>query len=89
MAWAPLLRGNFENPIFIELAQKYQRSIAQLLLRWNVQQGIIVIPKSKNKERLIENIDIFGFEISDEDIKRLNSLNKNQRTSHDPNVFDF
>ena len=48
-----------------------------------------MIPKSKNKERLIENIDIFGFEISDEDIKRLNSLNKNQRTSHDPNVFDF
>ena len=89
MAWAPLLRGNFENPIFIELAKKYQCSIAQLLLRWNVQQGIIVIPKSKNKERLIENIDIFGFEISDEDIKRLNSLNKNQRTSHDPNVFDF
>lgn len=89
MAWAPLLRGNFENPMFIELAQKYQCSIAQLLLRWNVQQGIIVIPKSKNKERLIENIDIFGFEISDEDIKRLNSLNKNQRTSHDPNVFDF
>lgn len=89
MAWAPLLRGNFENPIFIELAEKYQCSIAQLLLRWNVQQGIIVIPKSKNKERLMENIDIFGFEISDEDIKRLNSLNKNQRTSHDPNIFDF
>uniref|UniRef100_UPI004055EDF0 aldo/keto reductase n=1 Tax=Agathobacter sp. TaxID=2021311 RepID=UPI004055EDF0 len=89
MAWAPLLRGNMGNPIFLELAEKYQCTTAQLILRWNIQQGITVIPKSKNPSRIAENIDIFKFEILEEDMKTLSSLNRNHRTSHDPNVFDF
>lgn len=89
MAWAPLLRGNMGNPIFVELAEKYHCTTAQLILRWNMQQGITVIPKSKNPSRIAENIDIFQFEISQEDMKILSSLNCNHRTSHDPNVFDF
>ena len=89
MAWAPLLRGNMGNPIFVKLAEKYHCTTAQLILRWNMQQGITVIPKSKNPNRIAENIDVFKFEISEEDMKMLSSLNRNHRTSHDPNVFDF
>ncbi|MBR4026098.1 MAG: aldo/keto reductase [Lachnospiraceae bacterium] len=89
MSWAPLLRGNMGNPIFIKLAEKYNCTTAQLILRWNTQQGITVIPKSKNPTRISENIDIFDITISEEDITLLNSLNCNHRTAHDPNVFDF
>ena len=89
MAWGPLLRGNLEDPKLQEIADKYNCSVAKLLLRWNVQQNIIPIPKSKNKERMQSNIDIFSFSIDEEDMKFLNHLNKNQRTSYDPNTFDF
>ena len=53
-----------------EIAEKYNKITAQLLLRWNIQQGIIPIPKSKNEQRLQHNIDVFDFEITKEDIKR-------------------
>ena len=89
MAWGPLLRGNLEDPKLQKIADKYDWSVAKLLLRWNVQQNIIPIPKSKNKGRMQSNIDIFSFSIDEEDMKILNHLNKNQRTSHDPNTFDF
>lgn len=89
MAWGPLLCGNLEDPKLQKIADKYDCSVAKLLLRWNVQQNIIPIPKSKNKGRMQSNIDIFSFSIDEEDMKILNHLNKNQRTSHDPNTFDF
>lgn len=89
MAWGPLLRGNLEDPELQKIADKYECSIAQLLLRWNVQQNIIPIPKSKNKERMKSNINVFSFSICEEDMDILNHMNKNLRTSHDPSVFDF
>lgn len=61
----------------------------QVLLRWNIQQGIIPIPKSKNPTCLAENISVFDFELDDNDMQALNSMNQNRRTSHDPLVFDF
>ena len=74
---------------FCRMAAGYNKTSAQLLLRWNVQQGIIPIPKSKNKERLLQNISISDFEITEEDMKRMNAMNQNKRTSYDPMVFDF
>ena len=62
---------------------------AQILLRWNIQQGIIPIPKSKNPVRLAENIDVFDFELAEEDMTALNVMNCGKRTSHDPLTFDF
>ncbi len=84
-----LLRGNLDEDEIGRMAAGYNKTSAQLLLRWNVQQGIIPIPKSKNKERLLQNISISDFEITEEDMKRMNAMNQNKRTSYDPMVFDF
>ena len=88
MAWAPLQRGNFGETI-LSIAEKYQKTPAQVLLRWNIQQGIIPIPKSKNPDRLRENIDIFDFSLKAEDINALDQLRQEKRTSFDPLTFDF
>lgn len=70
------------------LARKYGKNPAQILLRWNVQQGIIPISKSKNPARLAENIAVFDF-APEEDMAALGGMNQNRRTSHDPLTFDF
>ena len=88
MAWAPLLRGKFGEEID-RIAEKYQKTPAQILLRWNVQQGIIPIPKSKNPDRLAENIAVFDFALQPEDMDALNHMHTGHRTSHDPLTFDF
>ena len=69
--------------------KKYQKTPAQVLLRWNIQQGIIPIPKSKNPDRLRENIDIFDFSLKAEDMNALDKLRQEKRTSFDPLTFDF
>lgn len=88
MAWAPLQRGNFDETVQT-IAEKYQKTPAQILLHWNIQQGIIPIPKSKNPKRLRENIDIFDFSLKAEDINTLDQLRQEKRTSFDPLTFDF
>lgn len=88
MAWAPLQRGSFGETI-LSIAEKYQKTPAQVLLRWNIQQGIIPIPKSKNPDRLRENIDIFDFSLKAEDMNALDQLRQEKRTSFDPLTFDF
>lgn len=89
IAWAPLLRGHFDGTGIPEIAARYGRTPAQLLLRWNIQQGIIPIPKSKNPRRLAENLDVFGFELTQADMERLNAMHCGKRTSHNPLTFDF
>lgn len=71
------------------LARKYGKTPAQILLRWNVQQEIIPIPKSKNPARLAENIAVFDFAPEGEDVAALSGMNQNRRTSRDPLTFDF
>ena len=72
-----------------EIASRYAKSPAQLLLRWNIQQGIIPIPKTKSSSRLIENISVFDFQIEPEDMAKLNAMNENIRTSYNPLEYDF
>ncbi|SCH77031.1 Glyoxal reductase [uncultured Clostridium sp.] len=82
VAWSPIARGRvFTNDLMIELSNKYKKSIPQIVLRWHIQRNIIPIPKSSNKDRIKENIDIFDFEISSEDMKRINSLNEGDNIS--------
>ena len=79
-AWAPFaegLKGMFEEPVLMEIAAKHQKTPAQILLRWNVQQGVIVIPKSVHKERMEENRKIWDFELDAEDMQRIAELDKN------------
>lgn len=77
VAWSPISRGKvFSNELMIKLSKKYKKTIAQIVLRWHMQKGIIPIPKSSNKNRIKENIDIFDFEISNEDMNLINSLDE-------------
>ena len=71
------------------MARKYGKTPARILLRWNVQQGIIPIPKSKNPARLAENIAVFDFAPEGENMAALSGMDQNCRTSRDPLTFDF
>ena len=79
-AWAPFaegLKGMFNEPVLADIAAKYGKTPAQVILRWNVQQGVIVIPKSVHRERMEENLDIWDFELDAEDMGQIEKLDKN------------
>jgi len=87
-AWSPLAQGVvLDDPAITGIAGKYGKSPAQVVLRWHVQLGNIVIPKSVNPERMKENIDIFDFELGDEDLRALGKLDVGRRTGPDPTSF--
>jgi len=89
-AWSPLMQGQiFDIKELQKLTNKYDKNVAQIVLRWNLQKGIITIPKSVNKQRIQSNANIFDFEISDEDIKTIDHLNQDQRIGPDPDNFNF
>ena len=76
-AWAPLGGGRynpFEDEMLKRIATKYNKSVGQVILRWNIQRGVVVIPKSTHVERIKENIDIFDFELNEEEMKQISSL---------------
>lgn len=88
-AWSPLKRGILlDEPVLIEIGQKYSKTPAQIILRWDLQTEVITIPKSSNVERLKENADIFDFELTSEEMKQISSLNKNDRVGKNPNDLD-
>ncbi|MDM5197887.1 aldo/keto reductase [Fictibacillus enclensis] len=87
-AWRPLLKGEiFDEPVLVELAKKYEKTVAQVILRWDLQNGVVTIPKSVNKERIYQNSDIFDFELSREDMEQIDTLNTNHRNGPNPNDF--
>ncbi len=89
-SWSPFMQGKvFGLDICQDLSQKYNKSIAQIILRYNLQKGIVAIPKSAKKERIISNMDIFDFELSTEDIAFLDQLDRGERIGPDPDNFDF
>lgn len=90
-AWAPLGRGRiFEEPIIKSLAQKYGKSPAQIILRWHLQNGLSFIPKSAHASRIKENADIYDFELTHDDMLKMDSINKNVRISQEPElVYEF
>lgn len=88
-AWGPLFHGHLaEEPLMFELAEKYGRSAAQVTLRWHIQHGNIIIPKSARKERIRENTEIFDFAISHEDMARIDALDGKGTFCWDPEKFD-
>lgn len=89
-AWSPLMQGQLlTEPTLLDIAAKYGKSVAQVILRWDVQHGVITIPKSTKEHRIIENAALFDFELSEEDMDRIDSLNQNQRVGPDPDNFHF
>ncbi|MFD0620065.1 aldo/keto reductase [Paenibacillus sp. GCM10027629] len=89
-AWSPLMQGKLlDDPMLTEIAAKYGKSVSQVILRWDLQNGVITIPKSVNPERIAQNGDIFDFELSAEDMERIQAMNKEQRVGPDPDHIDF
>lgn len=81
-AWYPLGHGDaalLQEPLFEKLAEKYKKTTAQIILRWHIQEGNIVIPGSKNPEHIKENFDIFDFSLTDEEVKEIADLNEDKR----------
>lgn len=89
-AWSPIAQGAvLDDPAVVEIAGAHGRTAAQVVLRWHIQLGNVVIPKSVTPARVAENFDLFGFELSTEEMARISGLNKNHRTGPDPDVFDW
>lgn len=94
-AWAPLGEGRnnmFSNPVLKEIGNKYNKSVAQVILRWLMQRNVVALAKSVHKERMEENLNIFDFTLSDEDMDKINSLDNSNSLffSHaDPGIVEW
>jgi 2,5-diketo-D-gluconate reductase A len=88
-AWSPLARGGelLEDPAVTQISRRTGKTPAQVVLRWHIERGDIVFPKSVTPARITENFDIFDFELSGEDVEMISALNKDQRTGPDPDTF--
>ena len=94
-AWAPFGEGRgglFEDKVLKSIGEKYHKSTAQIMLRWNIQRGVVVIPKSTHYERMVENFNVFDFKLSDEDMQAIKALDKAESSffSHyDPKIVEW
>ena len=94
-AWAPFGEGRggtFDNPVIAEIAKKYGKTPAQVMLRWHIQRGVVVIPKSTHIERMEENFNVFDFTLSEDDMQKIAELDKAESAffSHqDPNMVEW
>ena len=98
-AWAPFaegLKGMFTEPVLLEIARKHGKTPAQVILRWNVQQGVVVIPKSVHRERMEENLAIWDFALDQDDLARIATLDKGcpsmldtRKVSEVKRVYDY
>ncbi|WP_342563534.1 aldo/keto reductase [Paenibacillus sp. FSL R7-0345] len=89
-AWSPLMQGGLlDQPDLQSIAARAGKSVAQVILRWDLQHGIVTIPKSTKEQRITENAALFDFELSAEDMAVIDGLNRDQRVGPDPDNFDF
>lgn len=89
-SWSPLMQGGgelLEHPTIVEIAENNNKTTGQIVLRWHVQSGLIAIPKSSTPERIFQNIDIFDFELSSEEMARIDGLGTDNRVGPDPETF--
>ncbi|WP_416042844.1 glyoxal/methylglyoxal reductase [Bacillus halotolerans] len=89
-AWSPLMQGQLlDNEVLTQIAEKYNKSVAQVILRWDLQHEVVTIPKSIKEHRIIENADIFDFELSQEDMDKIDALNQDERVGPNPDELLF
>ncbi|QAY67608.1 aldo/keto reductase [Paenibacillus protaetiae] len=89
-AWSPLMQGQLlGQPELQAIADKHGKSIAQVIIRWDLQHGVVTIPKSIREARIIENGSVFDFELTPEEMAQIDSLNQDLRVGPDPDNFDF
>jgi diketogulonate reductase-like aldo/keto reductase len=85
-AWSPLMKAGdlLTDPALVKIARAHHKTVAQIVLRWDIQSGIVTIPKSVHRERIVENAGIFDFTLTDAEMKQVNALDKNSRVGADP-----
>lgn len=90
-AWSPLMRGGelLNEPTLVDIAQKYEKTPAQVILRWDLQHEVVTIPKSVTPQRIAQNANIFDFTLTKEEMDAIDALNENRRIGPDPDNFDF
>ena len=89
-AWSPIAQGLvLDDPVITDIAGRIGRTAAQVVLRWHIQLGNIVFPKSLKPARMVENFDIFGFELADDDMALISALNRDERTGPNPDEFNW
>ena len=91
-AWCPLGgpgSGEMNDMVIKEIASKFNKTPAQIILRWHVQRGVVVIPKSSNEERMKQNLEVFDFELGEDDMRVVGALEKGRRLGAHPDHFDF
>jgi len=89
-AWAPIMKGRVNDiPDLKEIAEKYGKTPVQIVLRWDIQKGVVTIPKSVKPERIISNADIFDFELSGDEMQKIDALDKNGRIGFHPDHISF
>ncbi|MFE4570714.1 aldo/keto reductase [Paenibacillus chitinolyticus] len=89
-AWSPLMQGELlDNEVLKAIAGRHGKSVAQIILRWDLQNGVVTIPKSTKEHRIMENASVFDFELTADDMSRISALNENRRVGPDPDNFDF
>jgi len=89
-AWSPIAQGRvLDDPVIRSVAEKYGKTPAQVVLRWHIERGDIVFPKSVTPERVRENFAIFDFELAADDVETITSLDRGERTGPDPDTFDY
>jgi 2,5-diketo-D-gluconate reductase A len=89
-AWSPIAKGKvLDDPAIVQIAENVGRTPAQVVLRWHVQRGDVVFPKSVTPERIQQNFDIFDFELSEGDMASITGLDRHERTGPDPDTFDY
>ncbi|MEF2977545.1 aldo/keto reductase [Subtercola sp. YIM 133946] len=89
-AWSPIAQGKvLDDATIVDIAERLGKTPAQVTLRWHIQRGDIVFPKSVTRERVVENFNLFDFELSDDDIAAITALNRDERTGPNPDEFNY
>jgi 2,5-diketo-D-gluconate reductase A len=89
-AWSPIAQGKvLDDPTILRVAERHGKTPAQVTLRWHVQRGDIVFPKSVTRSRIEENFDLFDFELTEDDLREITLLNRDERTGPDPDTFNY
>jgi diketogulonate reductase-like aldo/keto reductase len=90
-AWSPLMQGRvvLQDPVLVKIAARHGRTVAQVILRWNVQSGIVTIPKTSTPHRMDENSRVFDFSLAEEELAAIGRLDRNERVGPDPHNFNF
>ena len=88
-AWSPIAQGKvLDDPVIVRIANRLRRTAAQVTLRWHIQRGDIVFPKSVTRTRVEENFDIFSFDLTEQDMNDITALNRDERTGSNPDTFN-